>query len=170
MTWFGCISTSITAYTAGSYAAGNEQYGIEWGVSEPLAEVGIAIFTAGFGIAPMFLAPFSEINGRRPVFVVAGSLFVIFQLTCALTPTFAGMLVARFLTGCVCSTFSTMVGGVISDFYHAKDRNWAMALFGRYFRCTSFECFANFHHSEFSNLRLKTCSDTFFTICELTSM
>lgn len=31
--------------------------------------------------------------------------------------------------GCASSTFSTMVGGVVSDIYHAKDRNTAMALF-----------------------------------------
>ncbi len=129
MTWFGCIATTITAYTAGSYAAGNEQYMQQWHISEPAAEVGIAIFTVGFGVAPMFLAPFSEINGRRPVFVATGALFVVFQLTCALTPTFAGMLVARFFAGCASSTFSTMVGGVISDYYHAEDRNWAMTLF-----------------------------------------
>ncbi|KAK3711716.1 hypothetical protein LTR37_009493 [Vermiconidia calcicola] len=129
MTWLGCIATTITAYTAGAYAPGIDQMKQEWNISTPAAEVGIAVFTAGFGIAPMFLAPFSEINGRRPVILATGCLFVLFQLICALTPTFAGMLVARFLTGCACSPFSTMVGGVISDYYHAADRNWAMALF-----------------------------------------
>ena len=129
MTWFGAISTTITAYTAGSYATGIHQMMEEWHISEPAAEVGIALFTCGFGVAPMFLAPFSEINGRRPVFVATGCLFAIFQMICAVTPTFTGMLVARFLVGCAASTFSTMVGGVISDYYHAKDRNWAMALF-----------------------------------------
>lgn len=129
MSWLGCISTTITAYTAGSYAAGINQMMDEWSISRPAAEVGITMFTCGFGLAPMVLAPFSEVNGRRPVFVVTGSLFTFFQLTCALTPTFAGMLVARFLAGAASSTFSTMTGGVIADFYHAKDRNWAMAVF-----------------------------------------
>ena len=129
MSWFGCIATTITAYSAGAYAAGNDQYMEEWNISLPAANVGIAVFTAGFGIAPMILAPFSEVNGRRPVFVAAGCLFTLFQLTCALTPTFGGMLAARFLVGCCSSTFSTMVGGVISDYYEAKDRNWAMAIF-----------------------------------------
>lgn len=77
----------------------------------------------------MVLAPFSELAGRRPVFVVTGVLFVLFQIVCGVTPTFAGMLVNRFLAGCASSTFSTMVGGVVSDIYHAKDRNTAMALF-----------------------------------------
>lgn len=129
MTWFGCISTTITAYTAGSYATGADQMMKEWNLSEPVFELGVALFTWGFAIAPMFLAPFSEITGRRPVFVVTGMLFCVFQLTSALTPTFAGMLVARFLVGAVASTFSTMIGGVISDYYHAEDRNWAMTVF-----------------------------------------
>jgi len=129
MTWLSCTATTLTAYTAGSYSPGIPQMTALWGISDVTAEVGITIFTVGFGIAPMFLAPFSEINGRRPVFVVTGLFFVLFQLICGLTPTWGGMLVARFLAGCMSSTFSTMVGGVVSDLYHAKDRNTAMALF-----------------------------------------
>ena len=129
MTWLGCLATTITAYTPGSYAAGIDQMTKEWHISESAFSVGITAFTCGFAVAPMFLAPFSEINGRRPIFLITGSLFVLFQLTCALTPTFAGMLVARFIVGCSCSTFSTVVGGVIADFYHAKERNTSMAIF-----------------------------------------
>ncbi|KAK5126644.1 hypothetical protein LTR85_009578 [Meristemomyces frigidus] len=129
LTWMSVTATMLTAYTAGSYSAGIDQMTEEWHVSEVAATVGITIFTCGFGVAPMVLAPFSEINGRRPMFVVTGVLFVVFQIVCAVTPTYAGMLVARFLVGCMGSTFSTMVGGVVSDIYHAKDRNTAMALF-----------------------------------------
>jgi MFS family permease len=39
------------------------------------------------------------------------------------------MLVARFFVGVGGSTFSTMVGGVISDIYHTADRNTPMTLF-----------------------------------------
>ena len=77
----------------------------------------------------MVLAPFSEINGRRPVFIATGVLFVICQLCCAITRSFGGMLAARFFAGVGGSTFSTMVGGVISDIYHKEDRNAPMALF-----------------------------------------
>lgn len=83
----------------------------------------------GFAVAPMVLAPFSEINGRRPVFIASGILFVICQLCTGFTQTYAGMLVVRFLVGVGGSTFSTMVGGVVSDIYHAHDRNTPMALF-----------------------------------------
>lgn len=129
LTWMSVTATMLTGYSAGSYSSGIDQMTKEWNISEVAATVGITVFTCGFGVAPMVLAPFSEINGRRPMFVVTGILFVVFQVVCAVTPTFAGMLVARFLVGCAGSTFSTMVGGVVSDVYHAEDRNTAMALF-----------------------------------------
>ena len=78
----------------------------------------ITVFTSGFAIAPMVLAPFSELNGRRPVFIATGLLFVICQLCCAVTRSFGGMLAARFFVGVGGSTFSTLVGGCVSDMYH----------------------------------------------------
>lgn len=122
--WISCAVTVLTAYTAGSLSPGIEQMQKEWGVSSVAALVGITVFTcgksclcwcspwanyfSGFAIAPMVLAPFSEINGRRPVFLISGLLFVICQLCTGLTRSYAGMLLARFFVGIGGSTFSTM--------------------------------------------------------------
>jgi hypothetical protein len=76
MIWLSCASTVVAAYSAGSYAAGAKQMTKEWGVCDVALNVGITAFTTGFGIAPMVLAPFSEINGRKPVFIATGALFV----------------------------------------------------------------------------------------------
>jgi multidrug resistance protein len=127
--WVACVITCLTAFTAGAYSPGVGQMTEEWGISNVAALVGITTFTSGFAIAPMVLAPFSEINGRRPVFIASGILFVICQLCSGLTQSYAGMLVVRFFVGVGGSTFSTMVGGVVSDIYHAEDRNTPMALF-----------------------------------------
>ena len=128
-TWLSCAITVATAYSAGSYSACSDQLIGYWGVSPTAINVGITTFTTGFATAPMVLAPFSELNGRKPVFIVTGILFVICQLCCALTRSYGGMLAARFFAGVGGSTFSTMVGGVVSDIYTTKDRNTAMALF-----------------------------------------
>lgn len=147
MTWLSCAITVVTAYTAGSYSPASQQMSEYWHVSQVAVYVGITTFTTGFAMAPMILAPFSELNGRRPVFIATGILFVICQLCCAVTRSFPGMLVARFFAGVGGSTFSTMVGGVVSDMYHTQgeiqvachlyinainkfvDRNKPMALF-----------------------------------------
>ncbi|PVI03349.1 MFS general substrate transporter [Periconia macrospinosa] len=155
--WISCIVTSLTAFSAGSYSPGVAQMTEEWNISNVAALVGITMFTMGFAIAPMILAPFSEINGRRPVFIASGILFVVCQLCTGLTQSYAGMLVVRFFAGVGGSTFSTMgallplshnftsplllhlphftnnptptVGGVVSDIYHTADRNTPMAIF-----------------------------------------
>lgn len=124
-----CIATSLTAYTAGAYAPAVRGMSEEFGVSNVAVLVGITTFCAGFAIAPMFLSPFSELNGRYPVFVAAGVLYEVGQICCAVTQSYAGMLLARFFTGVGGSVFSTMVGGVVSDLYHAEERNTPMALF-----------------------------------------
>ncbi|KAF2103070.1 MFS general substrate transporter [Rhizodiscina lignyota] len=127
--WLSCVATCFTAFTAGSYAPGIDQLTNYFHVSRVACLTGITAFTTGFGIAPMVLAPFSELNGRRPVFLATGMLFLICQLCCALTRSFGGMLAARFFVGVGGSTFSTLVGGCVSDIYHKHDRNTPMALF-----------------------------------------
>ena len=124
-----CTVNITAAYSAGSYSFPADTLTKKWHISRVVYNLGISLFTVGFGVAPMILAPFSEINGRRPVFVVTGILFVIMQLCCALTESFAGMLVARFLLGCMGSTFSTIVGGILADFWSTAERNTAMVLF-----------------------------------------
>ncbi|KAL8851154.1 MAG: hypothetical protein Q9221_003957 [Calogaya cf. arnoldii] len=127
--WLSCAVTVVTAYTAGSYSPAAEQMMEAWHIGRTAIYVGITTFTTGFATAPMILAPFSEINGRKPVFIATGTLFVICQLCCAVTRSYPGMLAARFFAGVGGSTFSTMVGGVVSDIYQSEDRNKPMALF-----------------------------------------
>ena len=129
LVWISCTGTLLTAYSAGCYAPGVDQMTAEWHISEVACLVGITVFTAGFAIAPMVLAPFSEINGRRPVFCVTGMLFTICVACCAATRIFPGMILARFFGGCMASVFSTMVGGVVADMFEAHERNTPMALF-----------------------------------------
>ncbi|KXX75416.1 Transporter mfs1 [Madurella mycetomatis] len=130
VTYLSCLATFVTTYTPGAYAAGFVAYRAEWpGLSSTAVYAGITLFTLCFAVAPMMLASFSELAGRRPLFLAAGAIFVASQLGSAVTASFAGLLVTRALAGLSCSVFSTVVGGVISDMYVARERNTAMAIF-----------------------------------------
>lgn len=124
-----CIATLVTSYTPGAYAAGLEAYEAAFHVEPLAATAGITIFNLCFAISPMILAPLSELQGRRPVFVTAGIIFVIAQIGSAVTRTFAGLLITRALAGASSAVFSTMVGGVVSELYVAAERNGPMVLF-----------------------------------------
>ncbi|CAG7563285.1 unnamed protein product [Fusarium equiseti] len=124
-----CIATMLTAYTAGTYSPPSRAMARDIGASHTATLVGITTFCMGFALAPMALAPISEIWGRRPVFMFAGFVFVIFQAVCSVMPNLAGMLIARFFVGVGGSVFSSVVGGVIADLWHKEERNTPMALF-----------------------------------------
>ncbi|KAK4197374.1 major facilitator superfamily domain-containing protein [Triangularia verruculosa] len=130
--FLSCVATFLTAYTSGSYSPPAEL--IQASLSPVPSSVepvlaGITTFCVGFGLAPMMLAPLSEMNGRYPVFVCAGAVYVVFQGICGVVSSLPAILVARFLVGAGASVFSTMVGGVIADMYDKEERNTPMALF-----------------------------------------
>ncbi|OQU96091.1 hypothetical protein CLAIMM_02224 [Cladophialophora immunda] len=124
-----CGCTFLAAYSAGSYSIAAQPQREKWHLSEVAFNTGVTTWATGFAVSPMFLAPFSEINGRRPVFIGSAVMFLAGLIACATTPSFGGMLVARFFVGAGASTFATMVGGVMSDLYHAEHRNTPMAIY-----------------------------------------
>ena len=70
------VVTAMAAYSAGAYAAPQIELMALWGVGDIAYNLGISLFTLAFAVTPMVLAPFSEINGRRPIFLLSGFLFM----------------------------------------------------------------------------------------------
>ncbi|RMZ75774.1 hypothetical protein DV738_g5308, partial [Chaetothyriales sp. CBS 135597] len=128
-TCLSCAATLVSGYSSGSNNAAGPGMSSAWHVSETILLLGTTTFCLGFAMAPMFLSPFSEINGRKPVFLFSGIVLALSQLGSAVADSLPGLLVARFFTGVGGSTFSTMVGGVVADMYTAEDRNTAMTIF-----------------------------------------
>lgn len=77
----------------------------------------------------MFLSPLSEIYGRRIVLNAATTLFVLFQIGCALAPNLSALIVFRVLTGMGGSACLTIGGGVVSDLFKPEQRGLAMSVF-----------------------------------------
>ncbi|KAJ3456674.1 hypothetical protein MRS44_016697 [Fusarium solani] len=123
------MASMLAAYSAGAYALASEPLRDKWNVGDTAFNAGITLFVGGFGCTPMILAPVSELHGRYWVFVGSGVVFFLGTLGCALTDSYPGMLVSRFVTGCGAAVFATLTGGVVSDLYHKQDRNTPMALY-----------------------------------------
>jgi hypothetical protein len=76
MTYIACGVTALAGYAAGEVSPASEELTELWGISTVVYNLSITVFCCGFALAPMVLAPFSEINGRRPIFIASGILFV----------------------------------------------------------------------------------------------
>lgn len=92
-------ATCLAADAGGSYNSPSNILMKQWGVSETIYELGLTIFCFGFALAPMVLAPLSEITGRRPLFIASGSILTFASVGCGFANSYATMLVGRLFAG-----------------------------------------------------------------------
>lgn len=85
-----CVGTIFASVAASAYAPGQTQMSAKWNLSKVAVATGITAFTTGFALAPMVIAPVSEVRGRRPVFLVMGVIYIICTICCAATESFGG--------------------------------------------------------------------------------
>ncbi|KAF4760364.1 hypothetical protein HAV15_006782 [Penicillium sp. str.  len=101
----------------------------QYNVSLEVAILTCSIMVCGFAVGPLLWSPLSEIIGRRPVYIISLTLYVIFNIPCALSPNIGGLLVCRFLCGVFSSSGLSLAGGTIADIWSIEERGMAIAYF-----------------------------------------
>lgn len=107
-----CVTCASALYTS-TYP----QLEGEFGVSRLVVTIGLTTFVCGLGLGPMFLSPLSEFYGRRPVYIGAFGMYLIWLIPCALAHNIETMLVVRFFDGLAGSAFLSVAGGVVGDIF-----------------------------------------------------
>ena len=90
---------------------------------------GTGIFLIGFGLGALIASPASELFGRYLVYVVALSIFAIWEMAAALSPNIGAQIAFRFLAGMSGSAPLTVAGGTLSDIFNAKEKTWGFPAF-----------------------------------------
>ncbi|KAL5594040.1 hypothetical protein BROUX41_001092 [Berkeleyomyces rouxiae] len=98
---------------------------LEFAVSRVTAPLTLTIYTIGLAFGPLFIASFSELFGRRWIYVTTSGAFVIFTGCCTAAPNFASLLVLRFCTGFSGSAVLAIGAGTIADV-------WGLSTSGAY--------------------------------------
>lgn len=90
---------------------------------------GLTIFVTGIGLGPLFLSPMSEFYGRRPIYLISWTLYILLILPQALAPNIAAVVVNRFLDGFAGSAFLTVAGGTVGDLFPKSDLQLPMVVY-----------------------------------------
>ncbi|KAH6663393.1 major facilitator superfamily domain-containing protein [Halenospora varia] len=98
-------------------------------VSTEAAGLVVTLFLLGYCFGPLFWAPLSEFYGRRWIFYISFTLYLVFNFLCAFSNNFAALLIGRFLTGTCASSPLSNGPGVLADIWGPIERGNAMALF-----------------------------------------
>jgi multidrug resistance protein len=88
----------------------------------------VSVYILGYAIGPMFIAPLSEMYGRRWLYHCTNVLFVIFTIACAVSSNLNMLIAFRFFAGCAGSAVLTMGGGTIADLFKQEERGTAISL------------------------------------------
>jgi multidrug resistance protein len=100
-----------------------------FGNSRIVSILGLSLFVIGIALGPMLFGPLSEFYGRRPIYLVAWSMYVIWIIPQTVAKNAATLLVGRFLDGFAGSTFLAVSGGTVGDLFSGSELQKPMAMF-----------------------------------------
>jgi len=125
------VSASSLCVTCVSsiYASTYGQTTKEFHISRLIATLGLSCFIFGMGLGPMFLGPLSEFYGRRPIYIVSFSFFLLWLIPSAVAQNLQTMLIGRFLDGLAGSAFLSVAGGTVGDLFKREDLQLPMMIY-----------------------------------------
>ncbi|KAH8587667.1 major facilitator superfamily domain-containing protein [Bisporella sp. PMI_857] len=123
-----CTGTLCVTCASSIYTTTYTQMVAEFGISSLTVTIGLSIFVLGIALGPLLTSPLSEWYGRRPVYLVSWSLYIIWTITVAFANNIQTMVVARLLAGFTGGTFLSVSGGTVWDIFPRHEIQIPMVL------------------------------------------
>lgn len=101
----------------------------EFGNSRIVSVLGLSFFVLGIAFGPMLFGPLSEFYGRRPIYLIAWAVFVLFLFPGAFGTNIETIIVSRFFGGFSGSAFLAVSGGTVGDLFQRHELQAPMVLF-----------------------------------------
>jgi multidrug resistance protein len=97
--------------------------------SSVLESLMLSVFVLAYAVGPLFLAPLSEMFGRRIVLQLSNAFFIVFTVACAVAQDRVQLSIFRFFAGLGGSAPLTIGGGTVSDLMVPEERGVAMSIY-----------------------------------------
>ncbi|KAB8255474.1 major facilitator superfamily domain-containing protein [Aspergillus pseudonomiae] len=123
-----CTGTLCVTCTSSIYTTTYTQTDPEFNTSTLISTVGLSSFVLGIGTGPLLTGPLSEHYGRRPIYLVAWSMFLIWTIPSAVAKNIQTIIVSRFFNGFTGGTFLSVAGGTAGDVFSQNQIQAPMAL------------------------------------------
>ncbi|KAH7143485.1 major facilitator superfamily transporter [Dactylonectria macrodidyma] len=112
-----CMATLCVTCASSIYTTTYTHMIAEFSTTPFITTIGLSIFVLGIALGPLLTSPLSEWYGRRPVYLVSWSFFIIWTITAAVSKNIQTMIVGRFLAGFTGGTFLSVSGGSVWDVF-----------------------------------------------------
>ncbi|KAK4033754.1 hypothetical protein C8A01DRAFT_49733 [Parachaetomium inaequale] len=102
---------------------------VDLGVSETVTNMTISFYMLAMSIFPLWWSSFSETLGRRTIYIVSFSLFLVFSILSAVSVNISMLIVMRILGGGASASVQAVGAGTIADIWEPAHRGRAMGIF-----------------------------------------
>ncbi|KAH6995307.1 major facilitator superfamily domain-containing protein [Ilyonectria destructans] len=119
-----CLTCASSIYTS-TYSGMQKDFHN----SRIVSVLGLSTFVLGVSFGPMFLSPLSEFYGRRPIYLVTWTMYVVLLIPQAVAKNIATIIIFRFFGGFAGSAFLAVSGGTVGDLFSKNELQAPMALF-----------------------------------------
>ena len=124
------MQTLVVIFYSTAYVSGSRGMMEEFGItSSTTAILGMTTYLLGLAAGPMFLAPLSEIYGRRPVFLVSLAGFFLLVIPACVAKNMTTILVVRFFGAFLGSVTISNAPGTVGDIFDEDVRVMAFSWF-----------------------------------------
>ncbi|OGE57808.1 hypothetical protein PENARI_c001G02537 [Penicillium arizonense] len=126
--FFLAWNTLVVVLYSTSYTSGTTVIAEEFGESETIVTLGLTFYLIGLAIGSMFMAPLSEVYGRKPVCVICLSIFIVLIIPCALAKSVTTLIVVRFIGAFFGSVMISTAPGMVADLVDDEHRALAISI------------------------------------------
>ncbi|KAL5358024.1 major facilitator superfamily domain-containing protein [Aspergillus floccosus] len=127
MTFLSWNTLTVVLYST-SYTSGIADIAADFEFSNTIVTLGLTFYLIGLAIGSMFMAPLSEVYGRKPVSVLCLALFTILIIPCALAKSVETLIIVRFFGALFGSVMISTAPGMVSDLVTDEQRALAMSI------------------------------------------
>ncbi|KAK4230234.1 major facilitator superfamily domain-containing protein [Podospora fimiseda] len=102
---------------------------VDFDTTNTITNLTVAMYMLAMSIFPLWWSSFSETLGRRTIYIISFTLFVIFSVLSALSANIAMLIVMRILGGGASASVQAVGAGTIADIWEPSERGRAMGIF-----------------------------------------
>lgn len=97
--------------------------------TEAITNLSVALYMLSMAVFPLWWSAFSEQWGRRSIYVVSFTLFILFGVLSAVSNSIGMLVVMRLLSGGAAASVQAVGAGTIADLWESFERGEAMGYF-----------------------------------------
>ncbi|KAJ5731783.1 uncharacterized protein N7483_006291 [Penicillium malachiteum] len=110
-------------------AAGFNDIAATYGVSEQKVAFTTGLYMMGLGLGSVVMSPTAILFGKRPVYLLGATLFVLSGIWCALSPNYPSLVVARIFQGFAVSPVECLPSATIAEIYFLHERAYRVGIY-----------------------------------------